>query len=313
KRLYVRSILLTEKHARLVHFDRAGIHTTPPINIHQNPATLVRLILGISSTNERLLGLDDSVQWEIVDGQKGRGTLTTTDMNGVTKAYTIVEPLPVLRDSIRGRGTTCWRVQDPDTSEVFVVKDSWRPEDRPAEYKFLEHAHMISYEQGRCETKYFRCSTTTGQYYNRVATRIVLKSYGRSIVSFTNILQVICAIRGAIADKYYYPGLMPCSILPTGHQRLLGPGIEIIHRDISPNNILLGLGDASDGNRGVLIDLEMAFRATDIAPDAEVDYTVGTRLFQSICVLDSCDPIGFAPDHDYLDELESFLYVLAYI
>jgi hypothetical protein len=75
-RLYVRSILLTEKHARLVHFDRAGIHTTPPINIHQNPATLVRLILGISSTNERLLGLDDSVHWEIVDGQKGRGTLT---------------------------------------------------------------------------------------------------------------------------------------------------------------------------------------------------------------------------------------------
>jgi hypothetical protein len=77
----------------------------------------------------------------------------------------------------------------------------------------------------------------------------------------------------------------------------------------------------------------MAFRATDIAPGAEVDYTVvsfvlvgirmgfsllvsqpqGTRLFQSICVLDSCDPIGFAPDHDYLDELESFLYVLAYI
>ncbi|TEB22114.1 hypothetical protein FA13DRAFT_1573725, partial [Coprinellus micaceus] len=309
-RLYVRSILLTEKHARLVHFDRAGIHTTPPINIHQNPATLVRLILGISSTNERLLGLDDSVHWEIRNPH-------TTDMNGVTKAYPIVERL---RYSICGRGTTCWRVQDPNTSEVFVVKDSWRPEDRLAEYEFLEHAqnipgvaHMISYEQGRCETKYFRCSTTTGQYYNRVATRIVLKSYGRSIVSFTNILQVICAIRGAIADKYYYPGLMPCSILPTGHQRLLGPGIEIIHQDISPNNILLDLGDASDGNRGVLIDLEMAFRATDIAPDAEVDYTVGTRLFQSICVLDSCDPIGFAPDHDYLDELESFLYVLAYI
>jgi hypothetical protein len=93
------------------------------------------------------------------------------------------------------------------------------------EYEFLEHAqsipgvdHMISYEQGRCETKQFRCSTTTGQYYNRIATRIVLKSYGRSIVSFTNILQVISAIRDAIAGRFYYPGLITCSILIPSRQ-----------------------------------------------------------------------------------------------
>ncbi|TEB09968.1 hypothetical protein FA13DRAFT_1749113 [Coprinellus micaceus] len=244
-RLYVRSILLTEKHARLVHFDRAGIQTTPPINIHQNPATLIRLILGISSTNEWLLGLDDSVQWKLWTVRKGQEPSPPRTSTGRRRPIPSWSYLPVLRDSIRGRGTTCWRVQDPDTSEVFVriVR---------REYEFLEHAQNIP-GPGRCETARFRCSTTVGQYYNRAATRMVLKSYGRPISSFTSILEVLCAIRDAIA----------------GHQRLLSDDIRILHRDISHNNILLGL-------------------------DAIIRWV-------------------FHPDHDHLDELESFFYVLTYV
>jgi serine/threonine protein kinase len=136
------------------------------------------------------------------------------------------------------------------------------------------------------------------------------------------------------SGSHFQYHVVPCpDLLPKGHQRLLSDDIRILHRDISHNNILLGLDGASDGDRGVLIDLEMAFRSTDANPRVKVDYTIvsiillsapiasslpipfpqGTRLFQSIRVLDSYYPMGFHPDHDHLDELESFFYVLTYV
>ena len=76
------------------------------MDIHQYPETLVRLVAGISSTDEHLLGLDDSIQWTIVDGKKAQGYVTTTSPAGEAKAYPIVEQIPVPRYSICSRGTT---------------------------------------------------------------------------------------------------------------------------------------------------------------------------------------------------------------
>lgn len=197
---------MTEKHVRLLHFDRAGAQTTPLIDINQHPATLVRLIAGLASVNERILGLDCSVQWTIVDGRKAQGTLTTVGPTGEVKPYPIVDQIPIPRETYRGRGTTCWRVRDPETSEELVVKDSWRPDDRPSEHEFLKLfddlpgvVNMVSYETGRGETKDYRCASTLGQYPNRAAMRTMMKSYGKSIEHFTSVLQLLCAIRDAIA------------------------------------------------------------------------------------------------------------------
>ena len=84
------------------------------------------------------MGLDDSVQWTIVDGRKTSGTVTTFSPSGERRAYPMVEQIPTSRDSIRGRATTCWKVKDPDTDEEYVVKDSWRPSDRSPESELLE-------------------------------------------------------------------------------------------------------------------------------------------------------------------------------
>ena len=207
-RLFVRSLVLTENHARLVHFDRAGAEISPPFNIHEHAATFVRLIAGLSSADERVLGFDTSVQWTIVNRKKTKGTVTTTGPNGGTKAYPILGQVPTLRDDIRGRATTCWHVQDPDTLEELVVKDSWRIDDLRGEYELLELVkdipgvvHMVSYETGRGETKDFRCPSTSGRFQNRVATRVTTKAYGRSIAYFTSVVQLLSAIRDAISGK----------------------------------------------------------------------------------------------------------------
>jgi len=47
-----------------------------------------------------------------------------------------------------------------------------------------------------------------------------------------------------------------------GHERLFDVGV--LHRDISPNNILFGKPNAKAGERGVLIDLDMAILVSSL-------------------------------------------------
>lgn len=170
------------------------------------------MVAGLSSAEEGLLGIDDSIQWIIVSGRKDKGTVTATNASGVTKVYPIIEEIAIPRDSIRGRATTCWRVEDPDTREELVIKDSWRPDDHTAEYELLELVkgitgvvQMVSHESSRRETKDLRCASTTGQYKNRVYERVIMKAYGGPLESFKTVLQLLCAIRDAIAGTLFPP------------------------------------------------------------------------------------------------------------
>lgn len=195
-----------------MHFDCSGPQVTPLIDIHQHPGTLVRLVAGLASADERLLGLDDSVQWTILHGKKSQGQVTTTSPTGETKAYPIVEQIPVPRYSICSRGTTCWRVRDPETLEEYVVKDSWREDGLPAEHELLERVkgipgvvYMASCEVDREETKDFRCASTLRQYQNRKASRVFLHSYGKSVEHFSSVLQVLYAFRDVIVGQCQFP------------------------------------------------------------------------------------------------------------
>lgn len=130
-------------------------------------------------------------------------------------------------------------------------------------------------------------------FKNRISTRIVMDVYGESILFFKSQKQLVAAIRDAIA----------------AHRTLVNER-DVLHRDISQNNILLGNEGARPGERGVLIDFDMALRGRRPLVHASGENTVGTRLFMSVAVLTTSTRLfTTSPHHDQLDDLESFYYV----
>ncbi|KAF5341199.1 hypothetical protein D9611_005909 [Ephemerocybe angulata] len=302
---FVRSLIVTHNSVRLVHYDRSGVYVTPYINIHQHPRTFVRLILGISSADERVLGLDTSVHWSIdkATGRRSAGTIDTIDGHNQPIRYNLdAGQPPFVRSGIRGRGTTCWHAFHPVTGKRVLIKDSWRISGTRSEREYLEAARgipgvarMLSYQDDIAETKHFRpVDPKNSSFESRVKSRLVLEHYGSPIVHFKTRAQAIGAIRDAII----------------GHRNLLSK--SVLHRDISLQNILLGDPDALACLRGILIDLDLAVWTYGPRAERQVDLFKGTRRFLSIAVLRSVEA-KCAPPHDFLDDLEAFFYVLCHI
>jgi hypothetical protein len=208
-------LLITDKYFRLLHFDRSGVQYTEEMDIHQDTDIFIRLIAGLSSFKESDLGLDDSIKWKCdTKGRKVSGTLTARDKNGVDTTYDLTHVDPTFsRCNIRGRCTTCWSVRDPSSDQLLLVKDSWKSENRVSEYVYLEQAkgisgvvQMIPYEADRGETKHFRgfddALDSPDGFYNRVSVRLVLDSYGESILEFKSVLEVLYALRDAIVGQF---------------------------------------------------------------------------------------------------------------
>ncbi|KAF5341140.1 hypothetical protein D9611_006029 [Ephemerocybe angulata] len=307
-RNFVRSLIVTEKSVRLAHYDRGGMYLTPFINFHDNPSILIHFVLGLTSRDEALLGLDAAIQWTIDPdtGRKVAGTLRAPNVRGEMVVYSLdIEKSPFVRPSIVGRGTTCWHATDPETGKGVVIKDTWRTTDRTPESEFLVDARgipgvvqMISHQDDCASTAAFRpIDFKAGAgYQNRIKARVVLEECAEPIWNFTSRYQVISALRDAIS----------------AHRKLVERGI--IHRDISTQNVLFGHPDAPEGLRGILIDFDMAMRAESGMSLDDIDPQTGTRTYQSISVLLADDPLNDPiPPHDYLDDLESFLYVLCHI
>ncbi|KAF5339124.1 hypothetical protein D9611_011173 [Ephemerocybe angulata] len=305
-REFVRALIITEKHVRVVHYDRSGTYVTPFHDVHTDPLTFIRLVLGLSSTDESVLGIDTSVQW-IIDpktGKKCSGTIASSDREGNPINYNLdMTAPPFVRASIRGRGTTCWHASHPETGERVLIKDAWRTGTRKSEIEYLKVAQgvegvvqMISFEDDRAETKNYRPATCQHPgFHNRIKSRVVMEHYGPSIWNFDDRIQLIAAIKDAIqAHKKLYDRL-------------------VLHRDISMQNVLIG-PSAEPGRRGVIIDLDMAVKIDRKPSEISADPRTGTRQYQSMAVLQSSNPkIQPPPPQDHLDDIESFFYATCHI
>ncbi|KAF5333966.1 hypothetical protein D9611_014943 [Ephemerocybe angulata] len=302
-RNFVRAALLTENYICLGHLDRSGLYLTPYIHIHKDPYTFVRLIVGLSTCNEAVLGFDTSVQWR-VNQKTGRRISGTVDVHDddtetTTRYELCMKTAPFIRASIRGRGTTCYRALHPDDGRRVVIKDSWRTETRTPEVDFLKAAkdldgvvQCLAYQSNCAETKAYRARNAAHEtFHNRVKSRVVMENYEGFLNTFTSRYQLIAAFRDAIL----------------GHQRLLLKGV--IHRDIGMNNILLGVPNVKHGNRGILIDLDMAAWILENMPRPNQDYRTGAQRYLSISMI-KLKLQKFPAVHDFLDDLESFFWLL---
>jgi serine/threonine protein kinase len=87
------------------------------------------------------------------------------------------------------------------------------------------------------------------------------------------------------------------------HRSLYKTG-NILHRDVSSNNIIITKPETADGFKGMLIDLDLA-KVRDSSPSGARHQT-GTMQFMAVEVLCTAD-------HTYRHDLESFSYVLLWM
>ncbi|RXW21340.1 hypothetical protein EST38_g4517 [Candolleomyces aberdarensis] len=207
-RTFVRSLVITEHYFHFYHFDRAGAQFVSYIDYHSSPDAFVRIVIGLSSDDEEVLGLDTSVQWIIEDGRKTGGSVTVIDdKTNVRKTYSMVDIKPCFtRFTLSGRGTVCWVVWDSENERDLFIKDAWIPSWRPdPEHELLETAlglegvvQMVACEGNRCETKDFRaapedCWQPPDTSRSRRYVRIVEECCGEDILNFGSEMELLCA------------------------------------------------------------------------------------------------------------------------
>ncbi|TFK69109.1 hypothetical protein BDN72DRAFT_878651, partial [Pluteus cervinus] len=306
-RVYV--VLLTETTMWLFQFDRGGATYSSSCNIHGDPHTFVRIVLGLAS-DEAQVGFDTSIFWD-----RGKRWISTRNQKGRRVDYLIQGDGPISqRDTLIGCATRCWRVIDPHSKKQYIIKEAWRLIKDDSEAVLLQSAKGLSgvgqlvaaEEDPTKTTTYFRgCRPFDYLPTDRAWCRMTLEEYGGSFDKFDDGLQLLQAYRDIILAIF--------DLWERG----------ILHRDISINNVLFGKDATPPGSRGVLIDLDRAIRIT--VKDSLLGATpnIGTRAFQSASVLYS-DTIRHDaqvwrnPDlqpypHDYLDDMESLFYVLCWV
>jgi len=122
---------------------------------------------------------------------------------------------------------------------------------------------------------------------NRIYSCLIVSPAGRVISEFRTIKELLESERDAIK----------------AHRSLYVKG-RILHRDISPNNIIITNPETANGFKGMLIDLDLA-KVRDSGPSGARHQT-GTMQFMAVEVL--CKT-----DHTYRHDLESFFYVLLWM
>ncbi|KAM4063417.1 kinase [Hirsutella rhossiliensis] len=122
---------------------------------------------------------------------------------------------------------------------------------------------------------------------NRIYSCLVVSPAGRVISDFKSIRELLESLRDAIR----------------AHQSLYVTG-NILHRDISSNNVIIADAKKPGDFKGMLIDLDLA-KVRDSGPSGARHQT-GTMQFMAVEVLRKAD-------HTYRHDLESFFYVLLWM
>ncbi|KAF6760763.1 hypothetical protein DFP72DRAFT_1062508 [Ephemerocybe angulata] len=298
-RNFVRTLVITEKRVRLIHFDCSGVYMSDFIDFHENPALFVRLVLRLTSPDEELLGFDTSVKWT-VDEESGN---TTVNSDGQEITYNLnMDEEIFVRASIRGRGTVCWPATHPVSGRSVLIKDSWRTATRESESKYLEAvkgiegvAQMISYHDFCADTENYRPSDCEHDgFHNRTKLRVVLEYYGKNVWNFKSRFELVAAFRDALHTARSSSNTSSTETSPYRIYYLGRKGQERSSRNFN--------------------HLDMAIWADRTTEEICQDPRSGDYLYQSVAILLSMgEENQSALAQDYLDDIESFFYALVRI
>ncbi|POW02427.1 hypothetical protein PSTT_11774 [Puccinia striiformis] len=324
-RSYVIGLTFCGTSMRLWQFDRSGAIGSESFDIKKdedNFSKFLTIILFLLTSNKQVLGFDPS--FIDIPGQASTNTGESQMIQIGTepnRQELIIDRLLFRAQSICGRGTTCWQAHlSGDELTKFVVKDSWQPDHREVEGDMLREVteknirHMARYhhheqvkvaEQIVDVESYVRAgiaftngekfrttdqsvnSTHSYDFTNRFHRRLILKDVGESIRTVDSPVRLLEALEGCIK----------------GHQELLGLGY--LHRDISLANLMINTQNDPE-RKSFLIDLDVAIRYPSPNDQARATRT-GTKVFMSINLLAGKDA------HNFVDDLESFFWVLIWI
>ncbi|KAH8114670.1 hypothetical protein DFH11DRAFT_178864 [Phellopilus nigrolimitatus] len=220
-------------------------------------------------------------------------------MNG--KCYRILETIHV-DPVICGRGTVCFMVQGDGHDYVSVLKDSWIERSRPLKEsevlkdirsiervsKFVEHEIVHFRVDGQ-----IIMDTTDNDLLDKGKAVIMdhhrlFTPYGKGLEDFDSLAELVSAFRNYVL------------VIKALNKK------KIVHRDISPRNLILVKTKDLLLRKGVVIDFDCAIKQP--RKECAKKERSGTLPFMSIDVL-----MGRIQEHCYYHDLESLLYVLIWI
>jgi hypothetical protein len=262
-------LLITESTMTLYMFDRSGVCRSCPIDIHKRAADFVRLLLGVWSPDDAVVGFDTTISWDQDERGLWRRHIAGRNEDDEPCRYPLAAPAPVCeRWSIEGCGTVCWAATDADGERV-LIKDQWRDAGKRPEWEFLDAARGMS---GVCQVIHggdgALVSTLRGItvpeyqrpfFADRQFSRLVLRDYGSCNISkFKGHKDLLFGFRDTVAGELvsFLCLTAGSNVLRAGHQRLWNTGI--LHGNVNMENILLTSQHAPPGGRGILIGLDLA-------------------------------------------------------
>jgi serine/threonine protein kinase len=155
-----------------------------------------------------------------------------------------------------------------------------RPNNQPSRFREEHEEDTIQKNTKRTRSRRRSCRSErykNRSYANRLLNCLLISPAGRSIKGFSSVKEILTALCDAIKAN-------------------------ILHRDISENNIIITDTDpqTANGFTGILIDLDLAIVNGNRTGS---QHQTGTVEFMAIDVL-------LGVEHTYRHDLESFFYIL---
>ncbi|XP_044714508.1 kinase [Hirsutella rhossiliensis] len=336
-RRFVHAFSLCASKMELWVFDRSGPFSSGSFDIHDEPDKFVRALVGYATMSDEAMGLDTFIERE-----GGHRCATLEDASG-NETRVRLEGLIVRQRAIVCRGTTCYRTRNGHVAKFSWASDKRKPEVdhlKLAGEKGVEGvARVVAHRQittiadmrkglefpkphgFRDEDVHFRDlpsavgSTGTASHKRKSSSdntsenisgskrrrsnrqKLKLAKDFNEQLSIGKTKPSLYTSRGEdpFDNRIYSCLVVSPSLYVTGN---------ILHRDISSNNVIIADAKKPGDFKGMLIDLDLA-KVRDSGPSGARHQT-GTMQFMAVEVLRKAD-------HTYRHDLESFFYVLLWI